>query len=400
MKKLIYLALSILVVSGWASKAGASAIFGNQVRLDSMSTDGREVEDMGLIWTYANKALEYKNTSEFNLGNLNGGGTQEWGGLLIDTEGAGVWGFYVNRPAFGLRSEAYILNDIYNPIVQTPWQPIGGIFGDVPINNTFDLFWAQPTGLGDLGLRLSYGEIFQTTGTEVQAETWRLSAGLGTQGLGPFQEANFHLDLGKATGTQFNPSGNDAGIYTLALGTLMSTALADQEDMRVFADVELDQTIYPPANLNDSDGEIDLGTALVHKFKDGKGLVSTGLVLDYLTGKLNDNTATLDDWLVLWNCSVERQVADWLTLRAGLAAPLVARAYYTGNTPTYTSSASGQIDFSTGFGITWENFILDGSIKVSSLENSINNVQPGNGLLFTNGTSPLQVLEADLKYKY
>jgi hypothetical protein len=388
------------MISGWAGRAGAALIAGNEVRLDSMSADGREVEDMGLIWIYPNKALEYRNTSEFDLGNLTGGGTQEWGGLLIDTEGAGVWGFYVNRPDIGLRSNAFTLDNFYNPLVQSPWQPVGGDIGEVGVANVFDLFWAQNTGLGDLGLHLSYGEVFLTTGTEVQAETWRFSAGLGTTNLGPFQEGNFHLDLGKASGTQFNPSGADQGVYSLGLGTLMTASLADQEDMRVFADVELDQAIYPPTNLNNSDGEIDLGTSLNHKFKDGKGLVSTGLVLDYLSGKVNDSTATLDTWLVLWNCSLERQVADWLTLRAGLASPLLARAYDSANATTYTSSASGKIDFSTGFGIAWGNFILDGSLNVASLENSINNVAPGNGLLFTNGNPMFQVAEADLKYKY
>ena len=400
MKKYFYLLMSVLMIFGLRGKAVAGpAPIGQEVRLDSMSTDAREVEDMGLIWNYANKALEYKNTSEFNMGNLTGGGVNEWGGLLMDMGSAGVWGFYVNRPALGFRSDAFLLTDYYNPFVQTPWEPVGGVFGNVGINNTFDLFWAQNTGLGDLGLRLSYGEMFSTTGTAVQAESWRLSAGLGEKDFGVFQEANFHLDLGKTTATQFNPYGTDAGVYSLSLGTLMQSALSGDEDLRLFGDIELDQAIYPPSNLNDSDGEIDLGTSLNHKFKDGKGLVTTGLVFDYLSAKFNANVNTLDSWLILWNASLEHQVADWLTLRAGLAYPFLARGYYSGGSKPYSSSSSGNVDFSTGFGINWENFTLDGAIKVSTLENSVNNVQPGTGLLFNNGNM-FQVAEEDLKYNY
>ena len=94
MKKSVLFLMSALIVFGATVQTHASA------RLDSLSLDVRQVDDIDLIWLYPNKVLEYKNTADFRLSSngLLGNGTNEWGGFIADESSlGGVVGVYVNR---------------------------------------------------------------------------------------------------------------------------------------------------------------------------------------------------------------------------------------------------------------------------------------------------------------
>jgi hypothetical protein len=127
-------------------------------------------------------------------------------------------------------------------------------------------------------------------------------------------------------------------------------------------------------------------------------LFNTGSATDKTT--LGGNTSEVDGsvWEILWNGSVESQVADWLTLRTGIEKALASRIYQNAFAPTYINGVTNNnVAFDTGFGVTWQNFVLNGVVKAES------GVNPGNGIFYAPsaaGSSFLTVTEADLAYKF
>lgn len=391
MKKVLLMLLAGFMALGVSFKANASA------RIDSMSTDVREVEDIDLIWLYPNKALEYKNTVDFRLnaaGGAFGNGTGEWGGVISDESSSlgGVLGVYVNRP----NDFAYYNNS----------------------NDDVDIFFASGMGDGSFGLRLLYSDN-GITQPDLQEALAGLELGVGFVNVGPFGQLNVHLGYAMQTVTEVPPvpassvTNKDNGIYMVTLGVLGQSDLSDTSFVRTFLDLAMSQYNMTDlsAGVTDwSDFNGQLGVALSHKVNSGKGLVNTGLILGFDNGSNKATNVTpsvtynKDNWNIKWNGSVESQVADWLTLRAGIQKVLVSRLYESFATPTYTNDALAGVSFKTGFGINWQNFTLNGLVTAESLENSINSVQPGNGLLFTNNPAPntgiVTVSEADLSYKF
>ena len=397
MKKLIVVLLMAFISFGMGVGAWAAMLpLSGNARIDSLSTDVRQVEDVDLIWLYPNKVLEYKNSADFRLGDLSGGGLTEWGGILMDMgDDFGVLGTFVNRPWLSEKPAMMVVNNgallaIFN------WFPIGaqGYFAsnysNNYSNNLLDLFWAKSLGGADLGLHFNYGETFSA----IQSENFGLSVGLGFANVGLFSQGNIHADflMNKVT----DGAVKDNGIYNIEFGTLWQAGLDADNDIRLFGDMNQDQCNL--SSHNTSFTLIDLGTSINHKIADGKGLISMGLILDYAGGSDKNSGENLDSWTAIWNASVEARVADWLTLRSGIEKAIVARIYDSTLAPTYQENIWNNVGFSTGFGINWQNWTLDVATDVSSLENSIQNVQPGNGIFFAGDI--LQSIEANLTYKF
>ena len=419
MKKSILMLMAGLLAFGTVVSAMASS------RLDSMSSDPREIEDADLIWLYPNKVLEYKNTADFRLTSFDlidgvnyGDGTNEWGGVIAEESSlGGVLGVYVNRPAVLLDSAANVVNDPSNFLggvdpLRYYWSGVGGNLAGalVGLSNIVDLFWAQNLGGADLGVHFGYGN--NGLQNPIDADQMSLGLGLGFANVGPFSQLNLHADYQMVHATANAPTPiHDNGIYTIKLGALGQADLSTDNFARVFADFSLNQDnisdITDPLDYNFNDFTGLVGLSCSHKVNGGKGLVSTGLVFDYVGSsmKLADPFpgVTNDVWNLVWTGSLETQVFDWLTLRAGIQKAIVSRDYnslpFTPG-PTYTDNSNDNVNFSTGFGINWQNWVLDANVDVTSLENSINGVTPGNGLLFTNGNPIVQVATADLKYKF
>ena len=239
-------------------------------------------------------------------------------------------------------------------------------------------------------------------GTDTQVYT--LDAGMGLGNIGPFGDLNVHISFAQE---DFNYGGGDVsnGVYTAKLGALSTSAINADNDLRLFADLQLDG-YGVKTNVNDtySDLAVDLGAAVNHKISGGKGLVSTGVMFDYVGGSspVADDDFTIDNWTLLWNASVEAPVNDWLTIRSGLSKAIVARVYDRTNfygDGHYFDNANENVQFSTGVGITWQNFTLNASVDAESLEDSITDVQPGRGIFFDNGNI-VTVDTADLSYKF
>jgi hypothetical protein len=393
MKKSILFLLAALVSFGISAKLYADA------RVDSLGTDVREVDDIDLIWFYPNMALQYKNTADFRLNTPNGAfgqGVNEWGGVITDESPSlgGVVGVYVNAPGE--------LNT-----------PASGLLDDTDLrfyyvgSNDIDVFWASGMGDGSIGLHFSYGDNGVPHG--VQFETYGLGLGLGFTNVGPFGQFNIRAVYDKTnnTNTLLSANNTDNGDFYGKLGALGQSDLDNASSIRAFLDLTMGQMAL--MNIDDFDDDwvnVTLGAALTHKVNGGKGLVNTGLILNYEDSDftmVNKPTNDGISWVLLWNGSVESQVADWLTLRAGIEKVLVAREYDSSpnppTAPTYIDNATTQnVSFNTGFGVNWQNFTLNGAVSAGSLENSINNVQPGAGLFFA-GTI-VTVTEADLRYKF
>jgi hypothetical protein len=304
--------------------------------------------------------------------------------------GAGVLGTYVNRPVIGFNPAINI--NIYALLAGYTWLPAGAESLEYA-TNALDVFWADPLGGADLGIHLNYGGVYNNT---FQSANWGLSLGLGFANVGAFSEGNIHADLleDKILDTATNT--RDNGVYTAALGTLWVAGVDTDDSLRLFGDMNLSGY-----HFNDDDemfNMLDLGLSLNRKINGGKGLLATGLVLDYLGYKYDQENETIDDWEALWDASLESQVADWLTLRAGIETALVARDYDSTNAPTFLDSAQEPVGFSFGFGINWENWTLNASTSVNSFESTISNVQPGNGIFFSGNLMTVSV--ADLRYKF
>jgi len=381
---LLSLALGLVT---FQAQAGGAIDFEN-ARMYGLGTSPQQVEDLDLIWLYPNKVLEYAGTADFRLENGNGG-TNEWGGVIwksILADGA-VQGIYVNRPFEGDLSSFNLANGPFQS--QYNWYPVGGNY----TNNIIDAFWAQPVGGADLGLHLNYGEDW--TGND-QSEQWELCLGLGFADWAGFDQVNLHPDYGFVSELNTATGVKDHGIWTAHLGVLGETHLDNLDALRLYGELRQDANHFDGWDFESTTAYT--GAALVRKVLDGKGLVVTGLDFDYAIDNDQSFPTKYVNWFLFWNGGVELQVADWLTLRAGLAANVVNRAYMSFLPAPYTTSIAQPVNTTAGFSIDWQNFTLNAAVDIPALESQIAGVQPGRGLFFAGNT--LTVDYADLKYKF
>jgi hypothetical protein len=394
--------------SSWAFGLGILAmVWGPKLygdtRIDSLSSDPRMTEDLDLIWMYPQKVVQYQDTADFRLnngaavatGNVNDFGSMdtgslasnqyEWGGVIDGKQkDIGVLGAYVNRP--------YI--PIYSTVYGEYWRPVGGTttWGSsaMPANKV-DLFWAQSFGGADFGVRLNYGDM-QNSGTDY-ARTFGAQAGIGFKGDGAFSEADFHAGyaFGNFENGATGVSGN--GIFSLSLGSLLQHDMGLQDNLRLFGDFGLDQ-YQDTSGLDTTQTLATLGLALNHAVHGGKGLLTTGLVVNGIGGDNETN------WSVGWNGSVEDSLTDWLILRAGLFKAIFDQQASGGvvSDPTIPNT----VVFNIGAGFRWENWALDTRVGVKSLEGSIQNFEPGNGIAFQSSSNAglVTLIEADLRYSF
>jgi hypothetical protein len=421
MKKVLLMLLMGLMALGASVKVYASA------RVDSLGTDIREVEDLDLIWLYPNKVVDYKNTVDFRLNTGGtggwGNGTGEWGGVIAEESSlGGVVGVYVNRPTYVFNTSAHPilanLGGFLNPLRYNSAQ-VGGYdyrTAGYESTNIVDVFWGQGIGGANLGVHLNYGDNGVGTSPNPPEEAnVSLALGLGFTGAGPFDELNIHADYAMQSITDLNNNTNknkDNGINDIKIGALGQMNVSTDNFVKVFADATVDQyNVKDLLSWGTSDTTLVLGTSCSHKVNGGKGLVVTGLLFDwvgaqytkYETSPTPNDITNGNSWSLVWNGSVESELASWLTGRFGIEKAIVNRQYISTHNPTYfapNTNANENLSFNGGFGINWQNFTLDGQVSMASLENSIANVQPGNGLLFTNSSNIVTVTEADLRYKF
>jgi hypothetical protein len=260
-----------------------------------------------------------------------------------------------------------------------------------------------------------------------------------------------------AGGGVYNQNLRDNGIYTISLGAMAQHNMDQDSNMRLFLDGTLNQFNelgsfqydnnndgYAPAtDANDTDNEyaintnslnLALGMGCNHKVNDGAAVISTGLVASFVSGSQKGSETTQNGGAVqivdltvdefdnstidvLWNGSVDAKVASWLNVRAGLAEHIFDRtstktinnittAPVGTDTFQFNGDAfAGATSFSMGFGIHWQNWMLDTNVTATTFENSVASVVPGNGLFFANANGNasnaiVTVAEADLKYGF
>jgi hypothetical protein len=417
MKKGLLLLMAAFMAFGVAVKASASA------RLEAMGADARQVGDMDLIWDYANMVTEYTNTFDLRLAPYDnyGGGTNEWGGLTFDAAQIGTLGIYVNRPVDEASSNYSLWNR--GPVRPTLRYDQGQV-GNLPwwiksdlsycnnYNNIVDVLWGQKFSDASFGVRASYGsgENGSLFGAPTDNEVYTLNAALGINDAG-FGSLDIHASYAMQNLNRHSwGSGleKDNGIYTAKFGLLTSSNLDSDNALRLFADAQIDGFKWDHFNVDYSDWTVDLGATINRKIDGGKGLLSTGLILDYINA--SSPSASYDfniiEWNALWNASLEVPVANWLTVRTGLNKLLVAHVYDK-NTAyqnfVYSDNIGDNVSLTAGFGAMFGNFTLDGVVSVSSLENTIYNFQPGNGVFYADGANSYgdlaYVYAMDVKYK-
>jgi hypothetical protein len=314
----------------------------------------------------------------------------------------GVLGVYVNRPNREYTMNHNVIDSIDRNPVRYYWLPVGGDGDNVPSSNIVDLFWGQSLGDADLGVHLNYGDNGIVTGNE--AENFGVGIGLGFNAFGPFNQLNIHGDYAwlNQTDKGVSPAIHDNGVFTAKLGALASADVNADNSLRFSADLQMDQ-----ANTKDLDGwnynqmSVVLGFACNHKVNAGKGLVSTGLLLDWTSGTWDNGTKeNYNEWSLLWNGSVESEIiSNVLTLRAGINKALVARGYDNTDSPTYFDQNRDNVSFNTGFGVNFGgNFTIDGTFNVSDLEDSLNALEPGSGVFFDGQFVTIE--RADVRYKF
>lgn len=407
MKKGLLLLMAGVMAFGVAAQSLASA------RIDALATDPRLVEDYDLIWLYPNKVIDYKGTADFRLnagpwsgaypqnGGF-GGGTGEWGGLLIDEpDFGGVLGIYANRPN-RLYTSAHALGGPSGDAYRYYWGYTGGrVLGADNPRNIIDLFYATNLEDANLGFHVNYGD--DGVGGFTEKSVIGVGIGLGVKEFGPFNEANFHGNFELLSISYPGPI-TDNGIYTAKLGGLFSADAGNDTAIRVSADLELnqyDETDWDTEKSNDIN--VLLGLACNHKVNGGKGLVSSGLLLYWLGGTYDDGTASaFNSWAVIWSGSVEASVTNWLTLRAGIQKPLVSRVYSEPSNYDNADNGEGTVIFTSGLGVTWQNFTIDGVINVSTLEAWLAGPNAGAGIFYpgNNAQGIVALTEIDLKYKF
>jgi len=414
MKKGLLLLMAGVMALGVAAQSLAS------VRIDSMASNPRLVEDFDSIFLYANKVLEYKNTvdlrmsTDIDIDSGFGGSDDAWGGLLIEEENlGGVLGIYVNRPNRKYTA-SHSLTDWVGDPANTYWYypggsansfsgPPGGFTEGFVPSNILDIFYGVGLEGADLGFHLNYGDN-GIGGTETTIAG--LSVGLGFKDFGPFNEANITAGYSFYKWTQVGGD-TDNGISTINVGGLFSADAGNDTTLRLSADVNVHN-----ADETDEDGEKQseisalLGLGCNHKVNGGKGLVSSGLLMSWVGGTYDDGVASsFNAWHIYWNASVEAAVTNWLTLRTGLQAGLLDRGYYENGGPSYFDNVDDNVIFTTGFGITWQNFTIDGFIDIDALQDWLSGPNAGAGIFYPgsegdNAQGIVEVAALDLKYKF
>lgn len=433
--------LSGIMAFGFAVKVSADA------RLDSMSADVRQVEDLDIIWMYPNKVLEYKDTVDFRMNGIANNGTSntwgdgmaEWGGILKDTVDSGVLGLYLNRPMniaqlysgfepYWIPVAGTNVSGLYGMAWSNPWM-LARNAGTAPTpapKNKFDLFWAKNVSAGDLGIQVNYADNDHVADLNDSTQLIGVNVGLGTS-MGPFNQANFHLNgqVGGYDNEAGLTSRTGNGIWEWKLGTLLQSDLSSDDVLKLGLDLQADQFGYasynkPAGKGVESAAENQAVTAVVvnlgmnHKVTGGKGLVSAGLMFGWLGYALTTDTGgnanyQRNDWRVLGNICAETPIAGWLTWRAGIMKPIVAWEYIN-NGGTHTagqadSAIGNESVFSTGFGFNVQNWTLDTQLSVTSLEYLISEPNLGGVFYGTNtpdgsGTPIVEMVQADLRYKF
>ena len=229
--------------------------------------------------------------------------------------------------------------------------------------------------------------------------------------------------------TTINNASNDNGIYTLSSGALLQHDFNPDNSLRIFGDWYSNQfansdlvKLSTIGNFNDvnatnymASNKYNLtltmfGLSETHKFDKQKSLISSGLLFSYWsskqtaseTDKPSGATSSTsygeeNDVNILsanWNIGLEAQLADWLIFRAGIekfifdntqTKNIVIDPPAPATTVTTTGDSSDPLDgvvFSTGFGINLDKWDLDLVASAGSLETSLQNIAPGNGIFF------------------
>ena len=251
--------------------------------------------------------------------------------------------------------------------------------------------------------------------------------------------------------TTINNGSNNSGINTKSAGVLLQHNFNKEENnVRFFGDWYSNQfggtdqvqmsTIGNFNNINATNylasNQYNLTLTMFgfsgnHKFDDGKSLLSSGLLFSVWSSKQTANetdkpsgstTSTnyaaendVNITSVNWNIGLESQLADWLVFRAGIEKFIFdnTQTKYTiadPPAPTTTVTTTGDssdplngVMFSTGFGVDIDKWKLDLVASAGSLETSLQNLQPGNGIFFDNhsgtGTGPIvTIVEAELSH--
>jgi hypothetical protein len=356
MKKGLLALMVGLMVLGASMKANAQS-----ARLLGMGANVYGVEDLDMVFLFPNKALEYSNIVNFR-GLVPAGG--EYGGLILKDDAIGGMGLFTNVPAASV----------------VPGQ---GQADSAANHNRFDLLWGNNFSGTTFGVALNYSATSSDSNPNYDRDMG-INLGLGLT-ADTFSQIDIHLryDMGQQYALGKSTSNAPS---VIDFGGLAQKDLDANNDLRMFADVNLGSNAGYVANSSAT--TVMVGLAGNRKVNDGKGLVSTGLMINY-----GSVTGFADDCQLLWFGSVESKVADWLTLRTGGQARL------------YDATGNAGFAFATGASINWQNFVLDLNVNPASLENSITNVNPGNGLIFTENNGNLDhaivtVSQADLSYKF
>jgi hypothetical protein len=287
-----------------------------------------------------------------------------------------------------------------------------------------------------------------------------IQAGVGMKDLGPFQEANFAAGYSvgtwndSAVDTYTNGYVGDNyeyksdGIHAINLNANLRHDIDEANDLKLFANAKFANfgvkgTDWRYSLIADQYAAKTKGTVLNagfgvnHKVNEGVGLVSAGLKfnlqkytntasashdgVDVNASMVANNDLLKQEFTVMdvpLFMSVEAKVKSWLTLRAGASYYLYTKVitkdtYGMGSTDEYYSSNStysdysgnmetmlntGSINFNTGFGLNWKNWVLDCVLDTDVMENNVGSFQPGRGIFFSGNT--VTVLYADLKYKF
>ena len=353
----------LLLLAGFMGFYGVTVKAMASARLDGMATDDRVVEDRDLIFTYANKALAYGNMVDIRLFSpqATAVGITEWGGLLVKDDNLGVIGAYVNNPG------------------SAP------LLGAATADPKFDLFWAKDFTGAVFGAHLNYANTTTNPGTTYNRDMG-LQLGLGLNGGSDLSQINFHAGFDTVSAAVGGTSANNTPSL-ITLGALIQKDMDANNDMRYFADLGLTSN---PGGANTSNMLIQLGAAGNKKVLDGKGLVSTGLILGYDNASAGGNSTS--QYTLDWQANVEAQAESWLTVRTGFD-----KQVYNGQ-----FQALGGIAYAVGASVSYQNFLLDLNVTPASLFNSIANVQPGRGIFFGGGAANniVTVSEADVTYKF
>lgn len=423
-KWLVRVALAGALCLGVASIAKADS------RLDGMGANVQEVDDVDAIWLYPNQLLQYKNTVDFRLNPIglsltslitteptttNGLGINEWGGVIHDLgDDFGTIATYVNRPSALGNDQGTLLTGAFKPLFGNYSTAVGGFNNKYTPSSNVDVFWAK----SGFGLHLTYGdnEVNANGGGPapiVSSQVWGLSAGFDLGSFMSFNTSEFHIDYTEDYLTLNRVAGpeSDNGVYTFKLGWLGQSTLNSNDNVRLFADLQYDNTSLPTGwsgsdlQQTSNDLEVLVGSSIKHNISE-KGFVNTGLEFEYDALNSSTNTAA-DSWNLVWNGSVESALNSWLTLRAGLDKVIVNRTYTQGGpvapTGTDTSLVGGlnnNVAFSTGLSANVENWTLDTQVSVSSLDTAIGTVAPGSGIFYGGNGQVFSVTQADLRYKF